>query len=166
MKRNTLWDEMVAEFFGDFSLLFFGAGSVAALILLGNYTSFWELSWSWGVGLTIGIYVAGGISGAHLNPAVTLVFCCFRGFPWKKFIPYTIAQTAGAFAGAAVAYAMYSTSFANYEKDNHIVRGAINSLIEVKIFSTYIGATANLSQITPCSSRPSSRPSWSSPWSP
>jgi len=59
---------MVAEFAGDFSLLFFGAGSVAALILLGNYTSFWELSLMWGIGLTIGIYVAGGISGAHIAP--------------------------------------------------------------------------------------------------
>lgn len=94
MKRNTLWHEMIAEFAGDFTLLFLGAGSVAALILLGNYSSFWELSVMWGIALAFGIYIAGGISGAHLNPVVTLIFCVFRGFPWRKFVPYTIAQTA------------------------------------------------------------------------
>lgn len=150
MKRTTLGWECAAEFCGDFVLLFLGAGSVAALILLGNYNSFWELSCMWGVALAFGIYIAGGISGAHLNPAVTLIFCVFRGFPWRKFIPYTLAQTAGCFAGAALAYGLYSTSIADYEQKNHVIRGSLNSVLEAKIFTTYIGATANLTQIHAC----------------
>jgi glycerol uptake facilitator protein len=59
----------------------------------------------------MGVYVAGRISGAHINPAVTLAVAFFRGFPWRKVIPYWIAQTAGAFLAAAVVYWNYRPQF-------------------------------------------------------
>jgi glycerol uptake facilitator protein len=59
----------------------------------------------------MGIYVAGKVSGAHLNPAVTLALAVFRGFPWRKVLPYPIAQTAGAFAAAALAFWNYLPAF-------------------------------------------------------
>jgi aquaglyceroporin related protein, other eukaryote len=62
----------------------------------------------------LGVYVA-GISGSHLNPAVTLANCVFRGFPWKKFFPYMCAQTFGAFTAAAVIYANYRSAIDAYE---------------------------------------------------
>jgi glycerol uptake facilitator protein len=59
----------------------------------------------------MGIYVAGNVSGAHLNPAVTLTLAAFRGFPWRKVVPYSIAQTAGAFVAAALVYRNYLPAF-------------------------------------------------------
>lgn len=59
----------------------------------------------------MGIYIAGRVSGAHLNPAVTLAFAVFRGFPWRKVVPYSLAQTAGAFVGAALVFWEYRLAF-------------------------------------------------------
>ena len=60
---------------------------------------------AWGLAVTLGVYVAGGVSGAHLNPAVTLAVAVHRGFPWRKVLPYVAAQIAGAFTAAAVVFA-------------------------------------------------------------
>jgi aquaglyceroporin related protein, other eukaryote len=82
----------------------------------------------------LGVYVA-GVSGAHLNPAVTLANCVFRKFPWKKFIPYTIAQTFGAFMAAAVIYANYRSAIDMYEGVG--VRSVGGETSTAGIFCTY-----------------------------
>jgi glycerol uptake facilitator protein len=87
--------------------------------------------------VTFGVYVAGGISGAHINPAVTLAFAAKRGFPWKKVPGYVIAQTVGTFVRAALLYLNYHDAIASYEKANHIVRGAANSTPTFSIFATF-----------------------------
>src|SRR5215472_9649616 len=109
--KSTLVAELAAEFLGTFVLILFGTGVVAMVVLFpsknpgetihGGYTN---ITFGWGLGVTMGIYVAGKISGAHLNPAVTLTLAVFRGFPWRKVMPYSVAQTAGAFAAAALVY--------------------------------------------------------------
>ena len=65
----TLTGECLAEFIGTGLLIFFGVGCVAALILAGANFGQWEISLTWGFGVSIAIFVTGGISGAHLNPA-------------------------------------------------------------------------------------------------
>jgi glycerol uptake facilitator protein len=110
--------ELAAEFFGTLILIIFGNGVVAMVVLFGHglpgeivnggYTN---ITLAWGLGVTMGVYVAGKISGAHINPAVTLAVAVFRGFPWKKVIPYWIAQVAGAFVAAAVVYWNYRPQF-------------------------------------------------------
>ncbi|KAF9924328.1 hypothetical protein FBU30_005666 [Linnemannia zychae] len=92
-----------AEFLGTAILTGFGFGAVAQLTLTPN-SSWGAMSAAWGLGLTLAIYVSGGISGAALNPAVTLVMAVFRGFDWIDVPLYWIAQTLGAFVGAAVIY--------------------------------------------------------------
>ncbi len=118
IRKPTLWAELVAEFLGTFVLILFGTGVVAMVVLFpakipgelvhGGYTN---ITLGWGLGVTMGIYVAGKTSGAHLNPAVTLTLAVFRGFSWRKVIPYSLAQTAGAFLAAAVVYWNYLPAF-------------------------------------------------------
>lgn len=62
----------------------------------------------------LGVYTA-GISGAHLNPAVTAANCIFRKFPWWKFPGYIVAQTLGAFCASGVVYANYLSAINQYE---------------------------------------------------
>ena len=116
--KPTLAAELVAEFLGTSVLILFGTGVVAMTVLFpsktpgelihGGYTN---ITLGWGLAVTMGIYVAGKISGAHLNPAVTLALAVFRRFPWSKVVPYSAAQTAGAFAAAAVVFWNYHPAF-------------------------------------------------------
>jgi len=116
--KPTLRAELLAEFLGTLVLILFGTGVVAMVVLFpskntgevvhGGYTN---ITIGWGLGVTMGMYVAGRISGAHLNPAVTLTLAVFRGFPWRKVMPYSVAQTAGAFVAAALVYCNYLPAF-------------------------------------------------------
>jgi glycerol uptake facilitator len=110
--------ELAAEFFGTLILIVFGNGIVAMVVLFGHGTpgeivngGYTNITLGWGLAVTMGVYVAGRISGAHINPAVTLAVAAFRGFPWKKVIPYWIAQVAGAFVAAAIVYWNYRPQF-------------------------------------------------------
>ena len=81
--QNTLLAELLAEFAGTLILILFGVGVVAQVVAggIGDHDS---IAWAWGLGVTLGVYVAGRISGAHLNPAVTVALAVFKGFPWRK----------------------------------------------------------------------------------
>lgn len=114
MPKHRLLAELVAEFLGTMVLLAFGNGVVAMVLLFGNgypgeivnggYTN---ITLGWGLGVVMGIFVAGRITGAHLNPAVTLALAIFRKFPWRDVLPYSLAQTAGGFCGAALVFWNY-----------------------------------------------------------
>lgn len=114
-----MWPELVAEFFGTMILLLFGNGSVAMAVLFGNGSipggSWININLGFGLGVTMGVYAAGRISGAHINPAVTLAAAAFRGFAWRKVVPYWIAQVAGAFCGAAVVFLDFRPAFLDFD---------------------------------------------------
>jgi hypothetical protein len=89
--------------------------AVAALNQSGRGTEIFAASgdwlligWGWGFAVAFAVYVAGGISGAHINPAVTLAFAARRGFPWRKVPGYIAAQVVGAFLGALLVYIVYT----------------------------------------------------------
>jgi len=117
-KKPSLAAELSAEFIGTLVLILFGNGVVAMVVLFGNGTpgeivngGFTNITIGWGLAVMMGIYIAGKISGAHLNPAVSVALATFRGFPWAKVAPYSVAQIAGAFVGSALVYWNYLPAF-------------------------------------------------------
>jgi MIP family channel proteins len=113
---NTTLRECAAEFFGTFILIMFGVGVVAQVVLSGRTAGeYLSINVGWGLAVTMGVYVAAGVSGAHLNPAVTVALAAFRGFPWRKVLPYSAAQLAGAFAASAVIFATYHEALAHFD---------------------------------------------------
>ena len=146
MKRTPLLGECSAEFFGTMILILFGCGVVAQVVTggdqlgtapgsSGDYNS---IAWGWGLGVTMGVYVAGRLSGAHLNPAVTVALATFKGFPARKIVPYIAAQVAGAFVAALLVRFNYSDLIHNVDP-NH-------TKVTQGIFST--SPDANVSMVT------------------
>ena len=117
--------ELLAEFLGTFVLIVFGVGVVAQVVLSNNAAgSQLAINIAWGLAVTMGCYVAGGVTGAHLNPAVTLALAVHRDFPWRKVVPYTVAQLGGAFAASAVVYATYHEALNAFDGGTRVVSGA------------------------------------------
>jgi len=113
---ESLGRELLAEFLATFVLIAFGVGVVAQVVLSQQAAgTFLTINFGWGLGVTMGCYVAGGVTGAHMNPAVTLALALYRGFPWRKVLPYTAAQVAGAFAASLVVYLTYQEALGAFD---------------------------------------------------
>ncbi|MEZ5293627.1 MAG: MIP family channel protein [Vicinamibacterales bacterium] len=134
--------ELLAEALGTFVLIAFGVGVVAQTVLSASANgSYLAINLGWGIGVTLGVLVAGGVSGAHLNPAVTIALAAHRGLPWRKVLPYALAQTLGAFAAAAVVYVTYREAFAAFDGGVRQIAGAHGT---AGIFATYPQAFLSL----------------------
>lgn len=144
--RVGIGGEMASEFLGTFVLIMFGLGSVAVALAglpgSGRQTADFGpanwliIAWGWGLGVVLGVYVAGGISGAHINPAVTLAFAVRRGFPWRKLPAYWFAQLVGAFVAAALVYAVYFPAIDAYNASKGIASRA-TAQDTFSIFATF-----------------------------
>jgi glycerol uptake facilitator protein len=117
-----MFPELIAEFLGTLVLILFGNGVVAMVVLFGTGVpgavvngGFTNITLAWGLAVTMGIYIAGRISGAHLNPAVTISMAVFRDFSWGKVVPYIVAQTAGAFVAAGLVFWNYLPAFQAFD---------------------------------------------------
>jgi glycerol uptake facilitator protein len=111
MKKMSLTAELIGEVFGTFILILLGDGVVAEVGLAPRLASP-AYNWNtivigWALAVVVAVYVSAGVSGAHLNPAVTLALAVKRGFPWSKVAPYWIAQLVGAFLGALGVFLVY-----------------------------------------------------------
>jgi|SwirhisoilCB3_FD_contig_81_491020_length_1037_multi_8_in_0_out_0_1 glycerol uptake facilitator protein len=149
--RGTSWGEYLSEFLGTFVLIMFGDGVVAMAVAGLNqsgraatpHTIFlaagdWLLiGFGWFFAVCLAVYVAGGISGAHLNPAVTVALAAKRGFAWTKVPGYIVAQVLGAFVAAVVVYFVYQAAIDSYETVNHVTRGTPDSVATYSIFATF-----------------------------
>lgn len=134
---STLKGQCIAEFLGTATIIFFGAGCVAAMKVAGTPFGQWEISIVWGLAVAMAVYLTAGISGAHLNPAVSVAMWLFANFDGRKVIPYATAQVAGAFCSAALVYGLYHNLFLDYEQTHQMVRGSVESLDLAGVFSTY-----------------------------
>jgi MIP family channel proteins len=135
MTSTALLREILAEFLGTFILVVFGTAVVAQVVLSGQTTgTYLSINLGWGLAVTMAVYVAGGVSGAHLNPAVTVALAVRRGFPWGKVLPYSLAQLAGAFAGALVTFVTYREALAHFDGG---VRQVAGPQATAGIFATY-----------------------------
>lgn len=151
--RQSTWGDLLSEFIGTFVLIVLGDG-VVGLAVVGLYGSgraeeifvaagdWMIIGWGWGLAVAFGVYIAGGVSGAHLNPAVTLGHA-FKGMvSWAKVIPYWIAQTAGAFLGAVVVYIDYYQSIDMFNADHGVTRASEGGLDTFSIFATFPAESA------------------------
>ncbi len=148
---SGLWGELLSEFFGTFVLIAFGDGVVAMAVAalpgsgrtaspttIFNAAGDWLLiTWGWAMAVAFAVWVAGGVSGAHINPAVTLAFAVRRKFAWAKVLPYMAAQIIGAFVGAALVFLVYFNAIDAFNIANHSPRSSGSALATYSIFATF-----------------------------
>lgn len=124
--RHELMGALAAEVVGTFIIVAFGDGSVAQAVGggsgLGNHNS---IAWAWGIGVALGIFAAGRISGAHLNPAVTLSLAVFRKFSWRRVLPYMGAQVVGAFCAALLVWWDYASILDKVDPHHTVKTGIV-----------------------------------------
>ena len=142
MTRIPKW--FVGEFFGTFLLVFFGCGSVCAAVLTGAHLGTFEVAIIWGLGIATAICLTGALSGAHLNPAVSLSLAVWSDFPKRHLAPYVGAQLLGAFAAAALLYFIFSDTLLAFEQVHHLVRGQPGSEASAMVFGEFFPSPGGL----------------------
>jgi len=107
--------ELLAEAIGTGLIVLLGTGTVASAVYTGAHQGIWQISATWGGAVALAAYTTAGVSGAHLNPAVTLALVAFKGFPVAKALSYAVAQLAGALAAAAGVLACFGPAIKSFE---------------------------------------------------
>lgn len=133
----TLRNALSGEFLGTFVLVFFGIGSVFAAVISGAQVGLWQVAAVWAVAVTLGIYTAASLSGAHINPSITFVVALYEGFPWRRVIPYWLAQVAGAATAGLVLYLLYANAITLFELNEGLQRGQPGSQLSAMVFGEY-----------------------------
>ncbi len=137
MHESTLRARCFAEALGTFLLVFFGCGSVHAAVLAGAQSGVWQVAIVWGVAIMIAIYTVGGISGAHINPAVSVALALWGRFSWKMVPAYVVSQVAGAFVAAALLFLFFGGFLEEKELAKGVVRGEPGSEITAMCYGEY-----------------------------
>ncbi|HHW4668199.1 MAG TPA: MIP/aquaporin family protein [Xylella fastidiosa subsp. multiplex] len=125
--NRKMFGELISEAIAMFIIITLGESAAAMYILYDPspyQNAYWGLCICWGLAVTIAIYVTASVSGTHANPAVTLALALYRGFPWKKVLPYWAAQVIGAFIGAMIVYQLYSPVIDYYNHIHQLTRDA------------------------------------------
>lgn len=140
--RNLLARQCLAEFLGEFVLMFFTLGAVAQSVTSkGAKGDFFTMFLAGALAVVAAIYVGGIVSGAHLNPAFSLTMCLLGRFPWVKLPIYALVQTFAAFCAAAATYVLYYDALQSYTGGNLTVTGPKET---ASIFATYPAAYLTL----------------------
>ncbi|XP_072460214.1 aquaporin-7-like [Notamacropus eugenii] len=133
--QGDMMREFLAEFMSTYVMMVFGLGSVAQKVLGGDdYGTYLTINLGFGFGVAMGIHVAGGISGAHMNSAITFVSCVLGQKPWAKFPVYIGGQCFGSFLASVTIYGLYYEALLRYTDGNLTVTGPQAT---AGIFATY-----------------------------
>ena len=135
----------LAEFVGTYLLVLLGCGAVHAAVLTGAQSGLWQVAIVWGIAIMLAVYTVGAISGAHINPAITLAFAVWGGFSWRSVVPYVIAQLGGAFVAAATLFVLFNPYLKAREQEKQVVRGAPGSEITAMCYGEYFPSPGPLS---------------------
>jgi glycerol uptake facilitator protein len=152
MKSRSLMGEFIGEVFGTFILILLGDGVVANVGLAPRLAApayNWNtITLGWAFAVIVAVYVSAGVSGAHINPAVTLALAVKRGFPWGKVVPYIVAQMIGAFLGALGVYLVYRDGLVSAGLPNVWCTGPGSIFGQAFWGGTGAAATGNYSLVT------------------
>jgi glycerol uptake facilitator protein len=135
-KKTSLAGECAAELIGTYILILVGDGAVAVDVFTGAL-GLWGVSMIWGLAVTLAVYAVGAVSGAHLNPAVTITMAFFRGFAWRKILPYIVSQIMGAALAAATLWVLWGGFWQSKASMLGITIGEPGSQKLAMIFSCY-----------------------------
>lgn len=136
-ERNTLPSRCVAELIGTFILVFFGCGAVHVAMLTGALNGLWQVAIVWGVAIMVALFATAAVSGAHINPAMTISFLLWRRFPVWLLIPYVLSQLAGAFLAAAALFVLFTPFLDEKEKSLGVSRGQPGSVVTAMCYGEY-----------------------------
>jgi glycerol uptake facilitator protein len=141
----SLASRCLAEVLGTFILVFFGCGAVHAAVLMNAHEGLWQVAIVWGVAIMIAVYVVGGISGAHINPAITLALATWGRFSPSLVLPYIASQLVGAALAAATLFVLYQPFLEARERDRNVQRGVRGSEITAMCYGEYFPNPAGVS---------------------
>ncbi len=136
--KNRIPAWVIGELVGTFILVFFGCGSVCAAVTTRAEVGIFQVAIVWGLGIATAIYLTASLSGAHLNPAVTISFAAWGGFPKNRVAGYIATQLVGAFMAAALLHVIFGGAIDEFENKNGIVRGGTGSEASAMIYGSFI----------------------------
>jgi MIP family channel proteins len=137
---RVVWQKFTSEFIGTFVFLLLGLCATTSSVITGAQSGIWQGAVVWGIAVSLAIYATSDVSGAHINPAVSLAMAVMKPdteFSWFQCAYYIIAQVLGSIAAAAVNYAMWSNFIHDYESKNNIDRGSPGSEVSAMVFCDY-----------------------------
>lgn len=127
----------LGEVVGTYLLVFFGCGAVHSAVLLGGLVGLWQVGIVWGMAIMLAAYTVGSVSGAHLNPAVSIALAAWGRFTWTRVLPYVVAQLIGAMLAAATLFALYRGPLHALEVVKGTPRGSPNSFLTAMCYGEY-----------------------------
>lgn len=140
--KFSAWQEFLAELLGTMVLIIFGCGVVATVVVFSNpsapslsaFGGYTNITLGWGFAVLMGILVSAGVSGAHLNPAVSIALAATKRFPWTKVPHYLLGQFIGAFLGAAIVFAVYHAKWVMFDPSLEHTAGVFSTFPAVPGF--------------------------------
>ena len=139
-KSKQLVRELCAEFIGTFLIVQLGTGAVMSAVFTNSLVGLFQIASVWIIAVTIAICTTASVSGAHLNPAVSLAFALLRpseSFNWRKLVPYSFAQLLGAVVASWINLVLYASSILAFESANGIARASASGIASAKAFGEY-----------------------------